>query len=126
MPREKIRSSHSGGYDAKIGWGAGGTVQLGVETENDETLYWNLFAGDESRRRLGSAMREALFTCGAIRSNEPGSLGMSDQAVGEMVLRSLDDVGSYRGVWSTLDRDACNQLIRLLRKARDFTFGKDE
>lgn len=30
-----------------------------------------------------------------------------------------------QGQFVNLDRDACNELIRLLRKARDVAFGKD-
>ncbi len=30
------------------------------------------------------------------------------------------------GLWSSLDRTGCNDLIRVLRRARDQAFGRDE
>lgn len=30
------------------------------------------------------------------------------------------------GVWATLSRDACNRLVRFVRKARDAAYGRDE
>jgi hypothetical protein len=32
----------------------------------------------------------------------------------------------FTGLWGTLDRDGCNRLIRVLRRARDQTFGRDK
>lgn len=37
-----------------------------------------------------------------------------------------DGVGYGRGLWTTLDRDGINRLIRVLRRARDQAFGRDE
>lgn len=31
-----------------------------------------------------------------------------------------------QGLFGNLDRDGCNQLIRVVRKARDQAFGRDE
>jgi hypothetical protein len=37
------------------------------------------------------------------------------------------EIGSLEsGLWVDLDRDSINELIRLLRKARDGAYGKDE
>ena len=33
---------------------------------------------------------------------------------------------SYTGVWSTLNREGVNRLIRVLRRARDQAYGRDE
>jgi len=30
------------------------------------------------------------------------------------------------GLWADLDRQGCNDLIRILRRARDSAFGRDE
>lgn len=32
----------------------------------------------------------------------------------------------FDSVWTSLDRQGCNDLIRLLRKARDSAFGSDQ
>lgn len=42
----------------------------------------------------------------------PGTLKLGDQ--------------HFDSLWSTLDRQGCNDLIRLLRRARDAAFGRDE
>lgn len=37
----------------------------------------------------------------------------------------LENPELYTGLWSNLDRNGINRLIRLLRKARDGAFGSD-
>jgi hypothetical protein len=37
-----------------------------------------------------------------------------------------DYLGDFTGIWSTLDRADINNLIGLLRKARDSAYGVDE
>ncbi len=52
----------------------------------------------------------------------------------EAVLNILDTVAgghradgsSYAGLWSDLDREGVNRLVRVLRRARDAAFGRDE
>lgn len=38
----------------------------------------------------------------------------------------LDEKPTFTGVWGTFDRDGLNRAIRMLRKARDEAFGRDE
>lgn len=40
--------------------------------------------------------------------------------------QSGDTYADFRSLWSTLDRGQINRLIRMLRKARDESYGKDE
>ena len=50
--------------------------------------------------------------------------------LGSLVLHALhaarDDVIERDGIWATLTRQAANRLVRLVRKARDAAYGKDE
>lgn len=55
-------------------------------------------------------------------------VGVVTHGGGDLVkqLTAGDEVdGGFTGVWSTLDRDGVNRLIRVLRRARDSTFGAD-
>jgi len=36
------------------------------------------------------------------------------------------NVAADSGLWADLDRQGCNDLIRILRRARDSAFGRDE
>jgi len=38
----------------------------------------------------------------------------------------VGNVATDAGLWSDLDRQGCNDLIRILRRARDSAFGRDE
>ncbi len=44
----------------------------------------------------------------------------------EQLAQDIDDPAKFTGVWGTLDRAGCNRMIKMLRKARDEAFGKDE
>ena len=37
-----------------------------------------------------------------------------------------ESVVGETGLWSSLNRTGCNDLIRVLRRARDAAFGRDE
>ena len=36
------------------------------------------------------------------------------------------DPARFTGLWGSLDREGCNRAIKMLRKARDDAFGRDE
>lgn len=38
----------------------------------------------------------------------------------------IESVVGETGLWTDLDRKGCNDLIRVLRRARDSAFGRDE
>lgn len=128
MPREKITAT-SEPFHVKVGWSpVGHDVQVGVEADPlfppgsplpSPSLFQALLCDEETTRRLGVAARSLPdFT-------HPDEAG--DKSLGRAILGLLDDVtGGYRGVWSHLDRQGCNNLIRVLRRARDAAFGRDE
>jgi hypothetical protein len=106
-----------GPYHPKVGWNHSGAVQIGVEIEGQRSIFWTLVDAE----RLGGEVRKHA----ALDFPDDADLGAS-------ILNTLDTIadgggpnGSYAGVWSDLDRDACNRLIRTLRKARDAAFGAD-
>jgi hypothetical protein len=50
-----------------------------------------------------------------------GVTARGDKTIAEL----LENPEKYNGLWSNLDRQAINRLIRVLRKARDGAFGAD-
>lgn len=128
MPKELVRGALGGqrrdddfdgdsvsplvSFDATVGWGDG-TVQLGVEDADRRALTWVLYGGVTNR--IGEQVRKH----GALEFDD-------DEALGRSILNSIDVAGGvYSSLWATLDRDGINRLIRLLRKARDASFGSD-
>jgi len=47
-------------------------------------------------------------------------------ALGRDILDAVTGSSTMDGLWTWLDRPGTNRLIRLLRKARDASFGRDE
>jgi len=46
--------------------------------------------------------------------------------IGRDILDAVTGSSSMDGLWTWLDRPGTNRLVRLLRKARDASFGRDE
>jgi hypothetical protein len=115
----------SGDFRVKVGWGVGLDVQVGVEGDDGRSLFW-LLLGSHAEL-LGAEVRRVV-----AEANETDSDGkvvpLGDFAIGQNVLNVLDVVshGGYAGLWADLDRRGCNELIRVLRRARDSAFGRDE
>lgn len=120
MPREIIHSPDAGQFYVKVGWGAERDVQVGVEGDDDLHLAWLLWGNDEALVHLGEKVR-------LLAQRVNGDPDVTDAQLGHDLLNFIQAVSpTFRGVWSTLDRRACNDLIRVLRRARDSAFGRDE
>lgn len=118
MPRE-IVGSNRGDFHVKVGWAPDTDVQVGVEGDDGKSLYWLLLGNSkEQLAKVGTAVREAM------RSLPDDSWDPED--AGRAALDALDTLGHYEGVWTDLTRYDCNRLIRILRRARDAAFGRDE
>lgn len=125
MPRESVASAVDE-FVVQVGWGPAG-VQVATEMPNGKSMFWQLFG--ESTDQLGQAARDAVAAAETIGpdSDGKGRPALSDEEVGQAILDALDVIApTYRGLWATIDRADCNRLIRLLRKARDASFGRDE
>lgn len=112
MPKERITGD--GPFVVKVGWDHHGSVQVGVEGEGERSLFWLLLGDTQTLTRLGEQVGELT--------------GDNDEAVGRSLLNVIDVASgdNCSGVWSNLDRYGLNHLIRILRRARDQAFGKDE
>lgn len=116
MPKETV--SNDGSYATKIGWSntdGGGYIQLGVEVA-DGDLFTQLLSSYADR--IGQMVRYTVET-------ETTGINL-DKLIGEYVVKELASIGEYKGIWATLDREDCNRLIKILRRARDASFGRDE
>lgn len=123
MPQERIHTNIPP-FDVRVGWSRDRDVQVGVGEYEDRSLLWVLFGDEENRKRLAVEFSELLSKQGF------GRCEVDDEFV-KQVFNTIEaktgDVGyTYSSVWSTLDREECNRLIRLVRKARDQAFGRDE
>ena len=119
MPRETI-GAHDEQFVVRIGWQADREVQIGIEQPEGRSLFWTLLAN--RAEHIGAEVRRIV-----AEANEPGTQPLGDTKIGEQVLNMLDtSASSYAGVWSTLGRHECNQVIRVLRRARDQAYGRDE
>lgn len=53
-------------------------------------------------------------------------VGWSPQGGVQLGVDAVETVVGVTGLWTDLDRRGCNDLIRVLRRARDSAFGRDE
>lgn len=132
MPKEVFGSI--GQYHVAIGWGAGGRVQLGTIGADGRSLNWQLYGDPASRSYIGERIIPILEEA----SGGPLALVLTPaerETLGGLVLNVLDtcpgavtgpDPAAYMGVWTHLDRDEVNAVIKTMRRARDYTFGRDE
>lgn len=142
MPKETINPDGDG-FIVQVGWQHGGSMQVGIEGKA-ETLLRQLYGDDESLARIGDAaarlIQEVWQTQGGVAlgskvldliDHNRSAVTISATSVGPEPPETPTQVmlyasPAYRSVWSHLDRQGCNHLIRILRRARDATFGRDE
>lgn len=150
MPKEVIRADAEliQPYEIVVGWTPDQWAQLGLQTEGQVSLVWQLLApyaplvtpttteqlgetvlytqqGPFNRPNLieiGKKMRELV----QLRDQQPMTSG-SDQQLGEDLLNALDVLtGAPTSVWFNFDRPASNRLVKAVRRARNAVFGADE
>lgn len=141
-----------GPYHIKVGWQPLCDVQLGVELEERSTPHvegeetnsiFNELISVPGRTNMGRLLiehaREGFpsrknAACGDCSCGEgQGCSNCPPQedewlAVGNWLVDLINDAthGGYLGLWSDIDRHGINDLIKLLRRARDSAYGRDE
>lgn len=131
MPRETIVTpTPNEVFEAKVGWERDRDVQVGVTTVDGKSLAWQLFG--TSRVEVGRLLVDLLNKAAAFMAGKDfiNEAAFEEECVrlASTFLDSLDAIPglAYEGVWANLDRRGCNDLIRILRRARDAAFGRDE
>lgn len=141
MPRETIITSRFPGddnFNVKVGWNRDMDVQIGISESMDRSMWWVF--GEKYLDQIGEDVQKAItagvptddydFTVktmdGKLCINETRR-DLTNEELGNVILNLLDTTcGSFDSLWSTLSRKDINDLIRVLRRARDSAFGKDE
>ncbi|HJS83638.1 MAG TPA: hypothetical protein VJ742_12465 [Nitrososphaera sp.] len=131
MPREIVPSGDDSPFHVKVGWHHG--VQVGIEGDDGRSLLWLLYGSKlgEIGRVARAAVEDAVLEECSCEHYPCEHTDKYEEFIGRSILNQLDvlsDSGErgYAGIWSDLDRWGCNRLIRLVRKARDGAYGKDE
>ena len=128
MPRERVHTGST--FEPAVGWSKDRTVQLGVGVHDGRSLFWQLTVNP-------TGDHDALVAFGRTLANEfpslaPDSTETQFANAATRLLNTLDTVAcdpsgsDYSGVWADLNRQQINDLIRMLRRARDQAFGRDE
>ena len=137
MPKEKIDSIDGSGFTVQVGW-SGHSLQVATEVGGQTSIVRQLYGDPEKLERIGSRAVEAGWQPHTwppgerpAGSTEQDRLRETGRRVLDVLEGPVSELTSYRedeyqGLWATLDRTGVNRLIRMLRKARDTAFGKDE
>ena len=127
MPRETIITSRFPGddnFNVKVGWNRDMDVQIGINESLDRSMWW-VYGG----KRVEEIGHEISKIVEQAEREFPGAHNEEDRDtdIGQNVLNLFDTMlGSFDSMWSTLNRKDINDLIRVLRRARDSAFGRDE
>lgn len=152
MPKEVIHTDDD--FVASVGWSGrdnAGTLQLGVGLVDGRSLFWQLASipngptsdvVDDALWQLGDRIARTFpgldaQLCAGYNDVSPEKRRAARIEWASAMLNLLDTAGDtpadspressgYSAVWATLDRDAVNRLIRVLRRARDQAYGRDE
>lgn len=102
-------------------------VGIGLEFPSDNpdgTLVSRLYGDVPTRTKVGQALAARAGLTIEFSTSEAEADWYAE--LGQDVVDSLVEVAPIRSIFSWLDRPSTNRLIRLVRKARDTTFGRDE
>lgn len=109
MPAEVINDL-TGAFDTRVAWGTYGThVQLSTQF------------GNGGAQIITNMVNEWLTACG-----EPAIDFQKIRSLPTFTVPGRRDTPHFDGVHATLDRDMINKLIKVLRRARDTVYGRDE
>lgn len=118
MPRETVTRDV---FQLEVTWGHDTHVQLGLRTSHSDKTSSHLVPQLYQRRAtdVGKAASQAIFL-----KPEPEKDYLK---IGESVLRAMQHMApEFDSLWCDLDRHEINKLIKVLRRARDAAYGKDE
>lgn len=129
MPKEIVEAAHQDGpFAVRVGWsGEGGHVQIATVTHQERSMWWQTLGYNEDiQAEFGAKIREIVAAGSAIDDGQKGRPEVTDRELAHNILNWMDVWRNSDGLYVGLDRTGCNRVIRLLRKARDAAFGRDE
>lgn len=130
MPKENIVSHDGSPFQTAVGWSKDHEVQVAVQvSDTDTTLLDILYGNLPAQEDIGASLVQWVID----NPLEDPQTTLEDltaiQELGALVLSWVEQSRMPQerdGVWANLSRRACNDMIRLLRKARDVAYGRDE
>lgn len=136
MPRETVESSDvlhgdETPFGLQVGWNRdAGFVQVASVTHRQRSMWWQVLApannSDTENQKLaivGECVHRALREA----PHDDSTPGPTDAEIGRTLLNIFDTTyGPMDGLYVSMDRPRINRLIKLLRKARDAAYGRDE
>ena len=119
MPRETVTR---GDFRVEVGWSPDTDVQLGLRTaakvKGGNHLITALY--DHKVAEIGKGVVQV-----ALRPFDPGDPNYED--IGARMLDVIKTLApSFDSIWTDLSREEINKLIKVLRRARDAAYGRDE
>lgn len=114
MPRETIAR---GNFQLEVGWSPDCDVQLGLRTSHSDKTSSHLVTQlyGHKAREIGAAVEKAVQTAA------------NNDVLGERLLTAMKTMNpEFDSLWTDLDRHEINKLIKVLRRARDSAYGRDE
>ena len=134
MPKERITYNNDP-YDVIVSWMRDQYVSIGTEMADGTSLLWQLYGSEANRTRFAEAIYKIVMYNESLRKG-PTISGEQFSELGKQMLDAIESFDSpqtpegnyvYSGVWANIDdRKDINTLIKVLRRARDQAFGKDE
>lgn len=132
MVQEKVRSQDDSLGEVAVQYNPDlMTVGVGVEQNTDvpsRHFLSQIYGDAHTLAEIGKNLRDRLGEFDLVNpefSDSDSELRWCT-SLGRAVLDSVEGSSTVTGYWSWLDRPGTNRLIRLLRKARDSAFGRDE
>lgn len=136
MPRETVPRSTPAldTFEVQVGWSRDQDAQLGISSTEHRHLVDVLYGGG-NEPKVWRLLKEKLADTGRVLtddnvdlSNPAHNVELTDQMLGRMILDAVTGSSSLGGpgIWTSLSRQEINDLIVLLRKARDSAYGRDQ
>lgn len=129
MPKETINPrTPNEPFQAEVGWSREhGGVQVGIGTVDHRHLVDHVYAGNQPdiAKELGAQLAAAGFHIVPVEDGEEAPFDAD--SLGRLILDAVTGSTPFgTSVWWHPNRTQINDLIRLLRKARDAAMGRDE
>lgn len=129
MPKE-IVYSETRQYDLEIGWhrDGAGSVQVGIATGDGRTIADHLSEtpASEDSYVLTDAQLDVFRAIAS--ADKPEQTVVTPELAGAVIALAAATarVAAFQSLWASLDWAGCNRLIKVVRLARDYAFGKPE
>ena len=144
MPKERVYGGETDQpFEMVVGWTKDLHMQVGISVAEPKhsgapaTLLELLFSDDDLLQRVGDMLQHDVAALRELQETEefyptghprPTDQRLKDIEIAQCIIGRMDEfLGPYdSSVWWSPTRTGVNNLIRILRKARDAAFGKDE